>query len=85
VKFVDINTIFVPIVLESPFFGFSNSVGAAFDPRAPISALNPVSDPDDYVFWDGFHPTTKVHRFAADFVFTAVFSRHLFNGFSPVR
>jgi outer membrane lipase/esterase len=85
VKFVDINTIFVPIVLESPFFGFSNSVGAAFDPSAPISAFNPVFDPDDYVFWDGFHPTTKVHRFAADFVFTAVFSRHLFNEFSPVQ
>jgi outer membrane lipase/esterase len=80
VDLLDINTIFVPVVLEPFLFGFSNSTGTALNP-----ITGPVSDPNDYVFWDGFHPTTNVHRIAADFIFKAVFSRHLFNKFLSLR
>ena len=80
VDLLDINTIFVPVVLEPFLFGFSNSTETALNPTT-----GPVSDPNDYVFWDGFHPTTNVHRIAADFIFKAVFSRHLFNKFLSFR
>jgi phospholipase/lecithinase/hemolysin len=46
-------------------FGFSNSIGAAFDPAKGTI----VSDPNAYVFWDGFHPTTNVHFIAAEFIY----------------
>jgi outer membrane lipase/esterase len=64
INLVEINTIFVPVVMNPAFFGFSNSVGVAFNPTTGTL----VSDPNDYVFWDGFHPTTKVHFIAAEFI-----------------
>jgi outer membrane lipase/esterase len=82
---LEINTIFVPVVLEPAFFGFSYSVGAAYNPNAPLSPSNPVSDPNDYVFWDGFHPTTNVHFIAAEFIYKALFLRRHFHGFLSVR
>jgi phospholipase/lecithinase/hemolysin len=50
INFVDINTIFVPLVMNPAIFCFSNSIGAAFN---PVNGKL-VNDPDDYVFWDGF-------------------------------
>jgi len=64
IDLVDINLIFTQLVLNPARFGFSNSTGAAFN-----FPSNPVSDPNDYVFWDGFHPTTKVHRIAAEYIY----------------
>jgi outer membrane lipase/esterase len=81
VDLLDINTIFVPVVLEPPLFGFSNSTESAFN----TDTGTVVSDPNQYVFWDGFHPTTKVHLIAADFIFKVVFSRQLFNERLSVR
>jgi phospholipase/lecithinase/hemolysin len=65
IHLVDINTIFVPLVMCPALFGFSNSIGAAFDPAKGTI----VSDPNAYVFWDGFHPTTNVHFIAAEFIY----------------
>jgi outer membrane lipase/esterase len=63
ITFLDINTIFVPLVLNPALFGFSKSTGSAL-------ATDPFpTNPDDYVFWDGFHPTTKVHLIAAKFIY----------------
>jgi thermolabile hemolysin len=78
VDLVDINRIFIPVVFSPGRFGFTNSVGAALDP-ATDQLL--VSDPNDYVFWDGFHPTTKVHLLAAEFIFRALASEHGFREF----
>jgi phospholipase/lecithinase/hemolysin len=76
INLVDINAIFIPIVLNPFFFGFSNSVGAAFDPGPPARL---ASAPDQYVFWDEFHPTTRVHRLAAQFIYQDASSKFDFS------
>jgi phospholipase/lecithinase/hemolysin len=59
--FVDINTIFTQIVEHPVRFGFTNGTGAAFNPDTGV--VQPY--PNSYVFWDGFHPTTRGHYIAA--------------------
>ena len=82
IELVDINAIFVPLVYNPGSFGFTNSSGAAlFNPTTGAV----VSDPNDYVFWDGFHPTTNVHHIAAEFIFKAVFLRRHFPEFLSIR
>jgi phospholipase/lecithinase/hemolysin len=71
INLVDINTIFVPLVMNPAFFGFSNSVDAAFNPGTGDIAEHP----DDYVFWDGFHPTTRAHLLAARFIYRSASRR----------
>jgi outer membrane lipase/esterase len=83
IDLVDINLIFTQVVLDPAKFGFSNSTGAAYNPGLPLSPSNPVSDPDDYVFWDGFHPTTKAHRIAAEYIYRTL--SHVSREDLPVR
>jgi phospholipase/lecithinase/hemolysin len=71
INLVDINALFVPLVYSPSSFGFTNSTGAAFNPTTGVV----VSDPNDYVFWDGFHPTTGAHYIGAEFIFKAIFLR----------
>jgi phospholipase/lecithinase/hemolysin len=81
IQLVNINTIFVPLVCQPSRFDFTNSI----TPALAALATNPHTDPNDYVFWDDFHPTTNAHYFAADFIFKAVFSRFHFHGSFSLR
>jgi phospholipase/lecithinase/hemolysin len=74
VTFVDINTIFVPLVLNPAFFGFSDSVHPAFIPPNSVA-----KNPNSFVFWDGFHPTTNAHKLAAQFIYRVASSRFPFS------
>jgi phospholipase/lecithinase/hemolysin len=65
IDLVDSNAFFIPLVFSPGRFGFTNSSGEAYNPTHPLSSSNPVPDPNDYVFWDGFHPTTNVYKLAA--------------------
>jgi phospholipase/lecithinase/hemolysin len=78
VTFVDINTIFVPLVLNPAFFGFSNSMDPALT-LIPPNYVNVKTNPNSFVFWDGFHPTTNVHKIAAQFIYRVASSRFPFS------
>jgi phospholipase/lecithinase/hemolysin len=62
-------------------FGFTNSTGATYNPTTGVV----VSDPNDYVFWDGFHPTTNMHYIGAEFIFRAAFLRPQFHNFLSLQ
>ena len=55
IDLVDINAIFVPVVYQPARFGFTNSANFAYQPF--IGPLLVKDNPNNYVFWDGFHPT----------------------------
>jgi phospholipase/lecithinase/hemolysin len=77
---VDINAIFVPLVFNPGEFGFTNSTGSAL----AALAANPSTNPNDYLFWDGFYPTTNAFRFAAEFIYKAVASKRAFPETLPI-
>ena len=74
VELVDINTFFIPLVLNPTRFGFTNSSGYALNPSTGGGDTNQ----DDYVFFDGFHPTKKVHYLAAQFIYNWLASKKAF-------
>jgi phospholipase/lecithinase/hemolysin len=61
IDLIDVNTLFTELVNDPGAFGFKNSTGEAYNP----STGKEVKNPNAYVFWDGFHPTTRVHKRAA--------------------
>jgi outer membrane lipase/esterase len=81
IQLVDINRFFVPLVCQPNKFGFTNSI----TPALVALAANPHINPNDYVFWDDFHPTTNAHYFAAKFICEALFSRPHFREFFSLR
>jgi phospholipase/lecithinase/hemolysin len=85
IDLVDINAIFIPLVLSPGRFGFTNSSGEAYNLNLPLSSSNPVPDPNDYVFWDGFHPTTNVYKLAASFIFKNIFLSRQIRPFLSLR
>ncbi len=79
---IDVNTPFTRLVYTDVWMvsdlgtvSFSDSSGSAFNPNTG----SVVQNPDSYVFWDGFHPTTRVHYLAAWIIFQTAFP-----GITPV-
>jgi phospholipase/lecithinase/hemolysin len=61
IDLIDVNALFTELVNDPAAFGFKNSTGEAYNPNTGKEVIHP----NRYVFWDGFHPTTKVHKLAA--------------------
>jgi phospholipase/lecithinase/hemolysin len=62
IDLIDVNRLFTELVNDPSAYGFKNSTGEAYNP----STGKEVKRPNVYVFWDGFHPTTRVHKLAAE-------------------
>ena len=61
IDLIDVNSSFTELVNNPAAFGFKNSTGEAYNP----STGKEVKHPNQYVFWDGFHPTKRVHLLIA--------------------
>ena len=62
IDLIDVDPLFTELVNDPGAFGFKNSTGEAYNP----STGKEVKHPNRYVFWDGFHPTTRAHKLAAE-------------------
>lgn len=80
---VDIFTLFRHIIANPKKFGYDPKlVRTPFLKGVyPGENLPPATegtkesdDPDEYIFWDIYHPTTKSHRYVADLARKTVFS-----------
>lgn len=62
IDLLDINALLASIVADPAAYGYSNATSACLDSTAGTLCSNP----DQYVYWDDFHPSTLTHaRLAA--------------------
>ena len=69
VQIVDIFTEFEDLVSNPQNYGLTNSTDACVTPEQPPYVCN---KPDEFVFWDGVHPTKVTHGIIADIVADAI-------------
>jgi outer membrane lipase/esterase len=69
IEIIDIYTAFNNLVDNPEEFGLSNSTDVCVMPEQPPYACK---KPDEYVFWDGVHPTKAAHNILADVVTEAL-------------
>jgi outer membrane lipase/esterase len=61
------------VVLQPGLYGFTNSTEPCYTGFvAPNPAATVCAQPDEYVFWDVEHPTTRLHAVLAEALFTTV-------------
>ena len=64
IRLLDFYTAFQDLIENPADYGLSNSTDACVMPEQPPYAC---SNPDEYVFWDGIHPTRVSHGILAEF------------------
>jgi len=69
VQIIDIFTEFHNLVANPQNYGLTNSTNACVTPDQPPFVCN---KPDEFVFWDGVHPTKVAHGIIADIVSDAI-------------
>lgn len=65
---LDVYTMFNQMLSAPAQFGVTNITQPCLDPVTLISCPNP----NEYLFWDGIHPTTVTHERLAELAFTAL-------------
>jgi phospholipase/lecithinase/hemolysin len=62
---VEIDTLFDDIISRPEEYDLTNVTDSYLDPVTFMPSVG--ANPDDYLFWDGTHPTAKVHQIVEDF------------------
>lgn len=77
---LDIAQLIAEASREPAAFGFTNVAEAClstsplfFQPPSPVSRC---ANPDQYLFWDSLHPTSKAHQFVANEALTVLHADH---------
>ena len=63
---LDANTLYREAITNPAKFGFTNVISAC------LSGSRACSNPDQFLFWDGIHPTTAAHRILGEAAFSAI-------------
>jgi phospholipase/lecithinase/hemolysin len=65
---LDVYSLLNDAIANPTAFGFTNVTQACLDPVTLI----PCTNPNEYLFWDGIHPTTVTHEQLSEFALTAL-------------
>lgn len=65
---LDVFSIFNSAIANPGQFGLTNVTEACLD----TSTLIPCQNPNEYLFWDGIHPTTVAHNYLGEFALAAL-------------
>jgi phospholipase/lecithinase/hemolysin len=63
---LDANALYREAITNPAAFGFTNVIGAC------LSGLSACGNPDQFLFWDGIHPTTAAHRILGERAFSVL-------------
>jgi len=66
----DVNAIFTAIRVKPGHFGITNTTDACLD--TPSCATGDVETQNEFLFFDGVHPTTNVHEKTAKILAEAI-------------
>ena len=68
---LDANTLYSEAISNPAAFGFTNVQSAC------LSSNRACGNPDQFLFWDGIHPTTAAHRILGERAFRVLLEGHL--------
>lgn len=68
---LDANTLYSEAITNPAAFGFTNVQSAC------LSGNRACGNPDQFLFWDGIHPTTAAHRILGERAFRVLLEGHL--------
>ncbi|MEQ1801988.1 MAG: SGNH/GDSL hydrolase family protein [Gammaproteobacteria bacterium] len=70
---VDVFAFLNNVIGNPSLFGITNTNGRCFSGPTGVGGAGTVcANPDEYVFWDGIHPTAAAHAFLGDYATAAV-------------
>lgn len=77
IKLFDVFTFFDSVLADATAYGFTNTtdaclIGPADSINSVLSPACAAAGPDQYIFWDGIHPTTKAHQFLGAAMLAAI-------------
>jgi phospholipase/lecithinase/hemolysin len=73
---LDVNSLYRDAMANPAAFGFTNVISSC------LSGSGICSNPDDFLFWDGIHPTTAAHRIIGETAFSTIQEAGMINSSS---
>ncbi|HEY9862129.1 MAG TPA: SGNH/GDSL hydrolase family protein [Candidatus Obscuribacterales bacterium] len=75
---LDTNTLYREAITNPAKFGFTNVTSAC------LTGSNACGNPNQFLFWDGIHPTTSAHRILGEAAFSAIQAQGIANSRSAL-